>query len=127
MTSPFDAFLDIEAEGNVEIEERGGKDERGYWQSTTLLAEKIDNLALTAAVGISIVLGWRLSSMLAPVKELSDFSERLAAGDAEALHRPGDLVAVEVLDERARRGLAGRLPVAGGEHSDRVLQTGREP
>jgi len=37
------------------------------------------------ALGISIVLAWRLGgSILSPVSELAEFSERLAAGDAKA-------------------------------------------
>src|SRR5208282_5880893 len=37
------------------------------------------------ALGMIIVLAWRLGAgILAPVNELADFSERLAAGDAKA-------------------------------------------
>src|SRR6516225_4175007 len=37
------------------------------------------------AVGMSIVLVWRLgAAFLGPVNELSEFSERLAAGDSKA-------------------------------------------
>ena len=37
------------------------------------------------AIGISIILAWRLGgSILSPISELADFSERLAAGDAKA-------------------------------------------
>jgi methyl-accepting chemotaxis protein len=37
------------------------------------------------ALGMCVLLGWRLSaSFISPVKELADFSERLAAGDGKA-------------------------------------------
>src|SRR5689334_18583042 len=41
--------------------------------------------AIVIAIGISIVLAWRLgAAILAPVGELAAFSERLAAGDGKA-------------------------------------------
>src|SRR5277367_5425467 len=40
--------------------------------------------AFALAIGISMILAWRLGgAILSPVKELSDFSERFAAGDSK--------------------------------------------
>src|SRR5882724_8518807 len=42
-------------------------------------------IAIVIAIAVSIILAWRLgSAILAPVAELSSFSERLAAGDGKA-------------------------------------------
>lgn len=42
-------------------------------------------LAGVLAIGMAIILAWRLgSSLLGPVQELAHFSERLAAGDPRA-------------------------------------------
>src|SRR5690348_15636265 len=42
-------------------------------------------IAIVIAIGMSIVLAWRLgAAILAPVGELASFSERLAAGDGKA-------------------------------------------
>src|SRR5260370_28310685 len=42
-------------------------------------------VAVVIAIGMSIVLAWRLgAAILTPVSELASFSERLAAGDGKA-------------------------------------------
>src|SRR5260370_40805848 len=42
-------------------------------------------IAIVIAIVVSIILAWRLgSAILAPIAELSSFSERLAAGDRKA-------------------------------------------
>ncbi len=42
-------------------------------------------IAIVIAIVVSIILAWRLgSAILAPIAELSSFSERLAAGDGKA-------------------------------------------
>ena len=80
-------------------------------------------LAIVLAVATSIVLGWRLSaSLLAPVKELATFSERLAVGDPRARVEVHSTNELGYIADNLNRAVAKVAKAASNQESNDALQ-----
>jgi len=75
------------------------------------------------ALAISIVLAWRLgSSILTPVNELSEFSERLAAGDAKARADVSSSDEFGYIAENLNRAVAKVSKASSNQEANEALQ-----
>ena len=75
------------------------------------------------ALGISIVLAWRLgSSILTPVNELADFSERLAAGDAKVRADVSSNDEFGYIAENLNRAVAKVSKASSNQEANEALQ-----
>ena len=80
-------------------------------------------LAIVLAVATSIVLGWWLSaSLLAPVKELATFSERLAVGDPRARVEVHSTNELGYIADNLNRAVAKVAKAASNQESNDALQ-----
>src|SRR6202142_3286396 len=79
--------------------------------------------ALALAVGMSMVLAWRLgSSILSPVNELSEFSERLAAGDGKARADVGTNDEFGYIADNLNRAVAKVSKASSNQEANESLQ-----
>src|SRR5271157_2313764 len=75
------------------------------------------------ALGISIVLAWRLgSAILTPVNELADFSERLAAGDAKVRADVSSNDEFGYIAENLNRAVAQVSKASSNQEANEALQ-----
>ncbi len=79
--------------------------------------------SLALAVGMSIVLAWRLgAAILAPVNELSTFAERLAAGDAKVRADVGTNDEFGYIAENLNRAVAKVSKASSNQEASDALQ-----
>src|SRR5450432_832763 len=79
--------------------------------------------AVALTLGISIILFWRLGGGLSePLKELSQFSERLAAGDSKARAEVGSNDEFGYIAENLNRAVAKVAKAASNQESSDALQ-----
>src|SRR5208337_3935018 len=75
------------------------------------------------ALGISIILLWRLySAILSPVSELSEFSERLAAGDAKVRADVSSNDEFGYIAENLNRAVAKVSKASSNQEANEALQ-----
>jgi methyl-accepting chemotaxis protein len=80
-------------------------------------------IAVVIAIGICIVLFWRLSStILAPIGELASFSERLAAGDGKARAEVGTNDEFGYIAENLNRAVAKVSKASSNQEANESLQ-----
>src|SRR5271168_1260981 len=80
-------------------------------------------IALLLALGAAILLAWRLGGgLLAPVQELAEFSERLAAGDAKARADVGTSDELGFIAENLNRAVARVSKATSNQDANDALQ-----
>src|ERR1700731_3029579 len=80
-------------------------------------------IAIGIAIGMSIVLGWRLgAAILTPVGELAAFSERLAAGDGKARADVGTNDEFGYIAENLNRAVAKVSKASSNQEANDSLQ-----
>src|SRR5246127_3401663 len=80
-------------------------------------------VAVVIAIGMSIVLAWRLgAAILTPVGELASFSERLAAGDGKARAEVGTNDEFGYIAENLNRAVAKVSKASSNQEANESLQ-----
>src|SRR5258708_3963127 len=80
-------------------------------------------VAVVIAIGMSVVLAWRLgAAILTPVSELASFSERLAAGDGKARADVGTNDEFGYIAENLNRAVAKVSKASSNQEANDSLQ-----
>lgn len=78
--------------------------------------------ALVLALAAAMILAWRLGALLAPVRELAEFSERFAAGDGRARAEVHSSDELGYIAENLNRAVAKVSKAANNQEANESLQ-----